>query len=435
MANDPNTIQYVIQEDGFWYIASKEKNPYVPELTVSAKGVANGLSTEYNDGYDFGPDTYDPTSTATPPYTQTSGIQEAINYVFNKGMGSGTVYGATSFGRIKLKSGIFDVSDNIVMPSHVSLIGSGMAYSTIRYLGTGQAIQIPDVNNSISYFNKLKGFSIYLGDSPDNTVSGVVANTISQSSFEDLSITDVGTYGIEISPNVGGQNLTAIRNCAIIGTHSGSTNSIGIQYGNPLTTNTNGSGNGYILQSILQSLTKGMIFGSLAGQILIDLPYFENITGTLMQFGLNLGNYRNVSNITVNRLIPIGTLASPAIQVNDDATDIVFNNPSLNSTSFNSITAGHLQVHNANDMPTGFAITTPALPTATGSANAIVNTFPYTIRIYQNHSTLTSLGSHIIDISGNDKLLPDDPSELMLDPGCKIYYATAVPASWIWYGA
>ena len=79
MANDPNTIQYVIQEDGFWYVASKDRTPGVPELTVSAKGVANGLSTEYNDGYDFGPDSYDPNSTASIPYTQTAGIQEAID--------------------------------------------------------------------------------------------------------------------------------------------------------------------------------------------------------------------------------------------------------------------------------------------------------------------------------------------------------------------
>ena len=86
MANDPNTIQYVIQEDGFWYIASKEKNPYVPELTVSAKGVANGLSTEYNDGYDFGPDSYNPSVTSGVPLTQTSGIQEAINYGYQLGV-------------------------------------------------------------------------------------------------------------------------------------------------------------------------------------------------------------------------------------------------------------------------------------------------------------------------------------------------------------
>jgi len=42
-----------------------------PYITVSAKGVSNGLSDLINDGADFGPDT---------PGTQTSGIQEAINY-------------------------------------------------------------------------------------------------------------------------------------------------------------------------------------------------------------------------------------------------------------------------------------------------------------------------------------------------------------------
>jgi len=82
MANDPNTIQYVIQEDGFWYVASKDRTPGVPEITVSAKGVANGLSEEYNDGWDFGPDSYDPNSTASIPYTQTSGILEAVNYSY-----------------------------------------------------------------------------------------------------------------------------------------------------------------------------------------------------------------------------------------------------------------------------------------------------------------------------------------------------------------
>lgn len=82
-ANDPAAIPYVIEENGFWYVAYKEKNPYVPYLTVSEKGVANGLSTEYNDGYDFGPDSYNPNvagSYGNPPYSQTSGIQEALTY-------------------------------------------------------------------------------------------------------------------------------------------------------------------------------------------------------------------------------------------------------------------------------------------------------------------------------------------------------------------
>ena len=89
MATDPNTIQYVIQEDGFWYIASKDRTPGVPGITVSSKGIANGLSSIPNDGADFGPDSYDPSySGSGVPYTQTSGIQEAVNYIGSNGGGT-----------------------------------------------------------------------------------------------------------------------------------------------------------------------------------------------------------------------------------------------------------------------------------------------------------------------------------------------------------
>ena len=74
------TIPYIIAENGYYYVAYKEKVK-VPEIVVSSKGIANGLSEEYNDGWDFGPDSYDPNSTAKIPYTQTSGTQEAVNYI------------------------------------------------------------------------------------------------------------------------------------------------------------------------------------------------------------------------------------------------------------------------------------------------------------------------------------------------------------------
>jgi len=84
--NDPAAIPYVISEDdgAFWYVAYKEKSPGIPYITVSAKGVANGLSTEYNDGYDFGPDSYNPNISSGIPVTQTSGIQEALNYYISQ---------------------------------------------------------------------------------------------------------------------------------------------------------------------------------------------------------------------------------------------------------------------------------------------------------------------------------------------------------------
>ena len=128
------SIPYIIAEDGFYYVAYKEKVK-VPEIVVSSKGVANGLSEEYNDGWDFGPDSYSPTSTSAIPYTQTVGIQEAINYIMS-------IEGGT----IKFTSGVFDVTsapfqddgasfstDQILVPENpttntiqINLIGEGV---------------------------------------------------------------------------------------------------------------------------------------------------------------------------------------------------------------------------------------------------------------------------------------------------------------------
>ena len=93
------TIPYIIAENGYYYVAYKEKVK-VPEIVVSSKGVANGLSEEYNDGWDFGPDSYSPSSTSAIPYTQTTGIQEAMNYALKNNIGT-----------IQLGAGTFDTTN------------------------------------------------------------------------------------------------------------------------------------------------------------------------------------------------------------------------------------------------------------------------------------------------------------------------------------
>ena len=79
-----NTGLYKIFEPKYKDIIGK------PFITVSAKGISNGLSNIPNDGADFGPDTTlgasSPNQTG-PPYTQTLGWQEAINYAETNGIG------------------------------------------------------------------------------------------------------------------------------------------------------------------------------------------------------------------------------------------------------------------------------------------------------------------------------------------------------------
>ena len=183
MANDPNTIQYVIQEDGFWYIASKDRTPGVPGITVSAKGVANGLSTEYNDGYDFGPDSYNPSVTSGVPLTQTSGIQEAWNYAATQGNQT-IVFSATYNTKAP-----FQINTDILVPK-ISL-----GY-TMRLVGQGRT------SGTIFQFNSGCNKGIDFGANWDGNFTGNIqienialwANTSTLTSLINIPSTTIGGY-------------------------------------------------------------------------------------------------------------------------------------------------------------------------------------------------------------------------------------------------
>jgi hypothetical protein len=110
--NDPANIPYIIAENGFYYVAYKEKAK-VPEVVVSAKGVANGLSEEYNDGWDFGPDSYNPTSTSAIPYTESTGIGEALQYAISNP--TQKVGNGHWLPEVHIKSGYYTLSQQIVL--------------------------------------------------------------------------------------------------------------------------------------------------------------------------------------------------------------------------------------------------------------------------------------------------------------------------------
>ena len=133
--NDPANIAYIIAENGFYYVAYKEKVK-VPEIVVSAKGVANGLSEEYNDGWDFGPDSYDPNSTANPPYTQTSGIQEAHLYRVSlaQQLPSGTPY--SFIPKVMIMAGTYVCNEDIVVyPNNNGVLSRN---NTLPFEGQGR---------------------------------------------------------------------------------------------------------------------------------------------------------------------------------------------------------------------------------------------------------------------------------------------------------
>ena len=91
-----------------------------PYITVSAKGMINGLSNIPNDGADFGPDT---TKGATAPgqyggtYTQTGGIQEAWNYAFAQSISIG--FGGQPV--VHLLEGTFYLNENVTIAGSTSV--------------------------------------------------------------------------------------------------------------------------------------------------------------------------------------------------------------------------------------------------------------------------------------------------------------------------
>jgi len=101
-----------------------------PYVTVSAKGISNGLSDTYNDGADFGPDTLLNATSPNqygPPYTQTYGIQEAINYIAN--LGGGIIF---------LGRGTFNITNtgqtsiNIPFNIPIKILGEGKETTILK---------------------------------------------------------------------------------------------------------------------------------------------------------------------------------------------------------------------------------------------------------------------------------------------------------------
>jgi len=131
----------------------------LPYVTVSAKGMSNGLSDIPNDGFDFGPDTLLGTSSKGqygPPYTQTSGIQEAWNYAISNTVYV-SAYNAYSIPEIFLGNGVYNIYQpinfsigNLPASANYAFILKGVSIdnATIDYYGTGTAMTIDtNINN------------------------------------------------------------------------------------------------------------------------------------------------------------------------------------------------------------------------------------------------------------------------------------------------
>jgi len=109
----------------------------LPYVTVSAKGMSNGLSDIPNDGFDFGPDTMLGATSKDqygPPYSQSTGFLEAWNYAVSRAYPNPTT-GAYVMPMLKI------VSSPIFINTNITLSGNGKNLETP--IISGESSMIP----------------------------------------------------------------------------------------------------------------------------------------------------------------------------------------------------------------------------------------------------------------------------------------------------
>ena len=249
-------IPYIIAEDGYYYVAYKEKVK-VPEIVVSSKGVANGLSEEYNDGWDFGPDSYSPTSTSAIPYTETVGIQEAHLYRVSLAMQYPSVDYPWSFiPPVKILSGTYICNEDIIVyPNNNGILGQTTA---LKFEGEGR-------------------------------------NSITQIIFQGNSV-----YGFDFSGAVNGANVH-LENLNLRGGDTSLTSLVNAQ----IPSTSSGQGNYITIKDVQLASGSGTLSNGilLSGISYIDMPSLsDEISGSSVNF-INISNATSSNRVLWVRVI------------------------------------------------------------------------------------------------------------------------------------
>ena len=282
-----------------------------PYIAVSSKGIVNGLSNIPNDGVDFGPDT---TSGATAPgqygspYTETSGIQEAVNYILNLDSGGVVKFGGGKF----VVNSTINITATTTGDVPIYLEGSGAgnfgnqtypnistSQGTLFYAADGLDANMIYVNNSPGGYLKIS--DIHFFGNPDNNTG----SSLSMISFNSGFQSEVSRCIFDNPPASGyaifttdGNSLSYlnINKCLFQNAISGITaHDNGMIYLNPLSSSNQTSGAGpYIIENNYFYNTAGTHINSSAPNTIIRNNFFEEYIS-----GVSLGaiNAQVVGNV------------------------------------------------------------------------------------------------------------------------------------------
>ncbi|MEM3829961.1 MAG: hypothetical protein QXP36_12240, partial [Conexivisphaerales archaeon] len=192
-------------------------------ITVSSKGIINGLSRIPNDGADFGPDTTYGTSLpgkTGPPYTQTSGIQEAWNYAIATASDNFSNESSVKLGwywmkPILLLEGIFTLQQKVFISpdkpiANIKMLGQGTMGTYVYWNFNDNAIEIDHTNGNIKYVNFEIGYmQPQAGSNVGNDTAFFAANYVSTDPSYQTNVFQ--SYDMDFSNSFGGRAMFSLQ--------------------------------------------------------------------------------------------------------------------------------------------------------------------------------------------------------------------------------
>ena len=435
-------------------------------ITVSPKGIANGLSTIPNDGADFGPDTTlgatSPGQTGAP-YTETTGIQEAWNYAFasattNFPNQDNIKPGAYWMKPILLLEGIFILNQQVVLDpqvpiTNIKMIGSGMMSTYVYWNFNDHAIIINPSNTNIL------GQAIEIGYMQPQPGGNVIGNmgffaTLYTSSDPGYQSNEFQSYDMVLASGnayvfylLGMQriifyNLQAFNSGANSGgfhieNSGGSVYAIGCPHMS--SSYLNGARELYIIGGNVGNL---LTIGNV-GYVYIDK--FDIYSG--IQLLSNIP-YIHVDTVTAGYPYPfISSSGSTAFTVDHlKIGELIYDGsqgyitPFTSSTSpanVNLLEIGKYTYAGVNGGGiSGVWAFTPTTPSVPASGTATVNVNPYSVTVYLNGGSVTQI---IVTRNGTGYMLFNSVVGISmsgqgfkLGPGDTITLIYGTPPTWVW---
>jgi len=438
-----------------------------PYITVSARGISNGKSTIINDGADFGPDTMLGATSKDqygPPYTQTTGIQEAWNYAFasattNYPNQNNIKPGAYWMKPILLLDGLFIVNQKVFLSPAVpianpKMIGSGMMSTYIFWDFNDNCIEIDHTNGNIISSNIEIGYmQPQAGSNVGAGTAFFAANYVSgDPSYQHNTFQ---SYDMDFADAFSGNAMFSLTGFQKIILYNPQTYAGGV-YGALYTENTD-----YV------SVLGGFMYGN-------PYNFYANNVQSIVIYGThNAGSAGVLSNVEYlyidhhNLYVPFqinGPVQYMHIaELNSGYTVNLLNTQGSSSVSIQKLKIDYLNVYNAsltlsasnlitiNDIETdtfnvasgaaiyGQWVNSPTTPTVPASGTAVTNTNLYPVLVYVNGGAITNItrktitGTSYTVYSNSTASAVYIPVRLENGDSITITYTTA--PTWTWVNA